>query len=116
MAYMNQELKKSFVPAIKEILKKYDMKGSLSVRDHSTIVLKLTEGKLDFGSETYQQVNVYHVDRFYDGRNRDFLNKVLKVLNNKNWDNSDISTDYFNKGYYVSINIGAWDKPYVCNK
>ena len=29
-----------------------------------------------------------------------------------NHNNSDISTDYFDVGWYIDINIGKWDKPY----
>ena len=35
MAYMNQEKKKRLAPAIKEVLKKHNMKGTLSVQDYS---------------------------------------------------------------------------------
>ena len=38
MAYMNQERKAKVAAKVKPILAKYGMKGSLSVRNHSTIV------------------------------------------------------------------------------
>ena len=48
MAYMNQTKKQTIAAKVKPILAKYGMKGSLSVRNHSTIVLKLTAGPIDF--------------------------------------------------------------------
>ena len=48
MAYFNQERKSERAPVIKAILKKYGVKGSLSVRNHSTFVLNLKSGKIDF--------------------------------------------------------------------
>jgi len=36
MAWMNQERKAALAPAIKAALKKYGLKGSLSVNNHST--------------------------------------------------------------------------------
>ena len=41
---MNQEKKKKLAPKIKEILKKYNMKGTLSVDNYSTLNLNLKSG------------------------------------------------------------------------
>ena len=120
MAYVSQERKKSIEPAIKAILKEHGLKGSLGVHHHSTLVLNIKEGPIDFiGSMTsksedkYIQVNPYHVDSNYTGKARSVLRSLLKVMNNGNHDNSDIMTDYHDVGWYVSINIGKWDQPYV---
>jgi hypothetical protein len=48
MAYMNQEKKALIAPTIKAILKKYNVKGSLSVHHHSSLVLTLKSGSIDF--------------------------------------------------------------------
>jgi len=37
----------------------------------------------------------------------------MAVMNTGNWDKSDIQTDYFNVGWYVDVNIGKWNKPYI---
>ena len=42
MAYMNQERKAKINQALKPILAKYKVKGSLSVRNHSSICLLYT--------------------------------------------------------------------------
>jgi hypothetical protein len=34
-------------------------------------------------------------------------------MNMGNHDNSDIMTDYFDVGWYVDVNIGLWNKPYI---
>src|SRR5210317_2339261 len=47
MAYVSQELKKKLSPSIKAVLKKYGMKGSIAVNNHSTLVVNLKEGALD---------------------------------------------------------------------
>jgi hypothetical protein len=47
MAYMNQERKQARMPEIKRVLKKYGVKGSVSVRNHSTLTVTVTEGSLD---------------------------------------------------------------------
>lgn len=111
MAYFNQEKKKAIAPKIKEVCKKYGMKATLAVEHHSTVVLNIKSGVIDFGKEDCQ-VNHYHIDRDYDGIAKDFLLEVNEVLNTGNWDRSDSMTDYFDVGHYVNINIGKWNKPY----
>lgn len=134
MAYMSQEKKAVLAPRIKAILKKYGVKGSLAVRGHSTLVLNLKSGKIDFignsnrvcGESHYQvsrgfkpntrghdQVNPYWYQDHYDGKAKAFLKEILAVMNDGNHDRSDIQTDYFDVGWYVDINIGKWNKPYI---
>ena len=47
MAFMNKERKAERMPAIKAVLKKYGMKGSVAVRHYSTLVVNLSSGDLD---------------------------------------------------------------------
>jgi len=112
MAYFNQEMKKQKAPKIKEILKKYNMKGSLSVDNHSSVCLTLKSGRLDFSAD-HQNINTYHIDKHFDGDKRNFLKECYEALMEGNHNNSDIYTDYFDIGWYVYINIGKWDKPYM---
>ena len=135
MAYMNQERKAKMAPKIKAILTKYGVKGSLSVRNHSTLVLTLKSGKIDFigssnqvcGNDFYQvsrgfkpntsgycDVNPYWYKDHYDGVALAFLKEVFAAMYGADWyDNSDAQTDYFDTAFYVDINIGKWDKPYI---
>lgn len=134
MAYMNQERKATIANALKPILAKYGVKGSLSVRHHSSIVLTLKSGSIDFignsnrvcGNDHYQvsrgfrpnnsgydQVNPYWFQDHYDGLAKDFLTEAFEALKSAGWyDRSDAMTDYFDTAYYVDINIGKWNKPY----
>ena len=48
MAYVSQELKSKLSPTIKAICKKYKVKASVAVRHHSTLVLNVKSGKIDF--------------------------------------------------------------------
>jgi hypothetical protein len=135
MAYMNQEKKQKIAEKVKPLLKKYGVKGSLSVRNHSTIVLTLSEGKLDFIGdlspernsvlghyqidkdklrESYNlDVNVYWYQEHYTGKSKEFLGEAIKALKSADWfDKSDISTDFFHTAYYVDLNVGKWNKPY----
>jgi hypothetical protein len=129
MAYFNQERKKAMAPKIKEILKKYGLKGSLAVRHHSTVVLNIRSGEIDFISnfnecgrvkarDSYQakgniDVNVYWYKEHFAGRALMCLEELIPVLNQGNHNRSDIQSDYFDVGWYVDVNIGTWDKPYI---
>ena len=48
MAYVSQQDKKELAPAIKKVLSKYGMKGSISIRNHSTLQVTLQSGAIDF--------------------------------------------------------------------
>jgi len=137
MAYFNQERKSERAPAIKAILKKYGVKGSLAVRNHSTFVLNIKSGSIDFienyiktdfgqhGNKMSQEqveyirknksldVNPYWYQEHFSGKARDFLKEVITTMNGGNHNNSDVQTDYFDVGWYVDVNIGSWDKPYT---
>jgi hypothetical protein len=134
MAYINQEMKAKIAAAVKPLLKKYGVKGTLSIRNHSTISLTLKAGKIDFiansnkvcGASHYQttngwkpntsgysDVNEYWYQDHYDGKAKKFLDEVFKAMKSAGWyNNSDIQTDYFDIAYYVNVKIGKWDKPY----
>ena len=134
MAYMSQEKKAKIAPKIKVILAKYKVKGSLAVRHHSTLVLNLKSGAIDFiansnkvcGNDHYQvsrgfrpntggydQVNPYHFKDHYDSVALAFMKEIFVAMNDGNWDKSDIRSDYFNVGWYVDVNVGKWDKHYI---
>ena len=135
MAYMNQERKAKIAKALKPVLAKYKVKGSLSVRNHSTIVLTLKSGAIDFignsnrvcGNDFYQvqrgfkpnttgydQINPYWFQDHYDGDAKAFLTEAMNALKSADWyDESNAMIDYFNTAYYADINIGKWDSPYI---
>lgn len=135
MAWMNQERKAQLAPAIKAVLKKYNMKGTIGVRHHSTLVVNLREGALDLIGEAnnfnrrhaertgqpfyevkdYYQANHYRgEDQYADSKVADFFRELTAAMRGNLWyDNSDSQTDYFDTAYYLDINVGKWNQPYV---
>ena len=114
MAYMNQERKKTIAANLKPVLNKYGMKGSLSVRNHMTIVLTLQSGPIDFGSDC-RDINPYWFHEHFEGVAKQFLTEAFAALKTAGYyDNSDASVDYFDTAYYYDITVGKWGKPYVC--
>lgn len=121
MAYVSKQDKAELAPKIKLVLKKYDMKGSISVRHHSSLVVTLQSGAIDFGDYShgngYIQVNTYWIDDHYTGIAKAFLTELLVAMKGPNYfNNDDAMTDYFSRSHYTDINVGKWDKPYVLVK
>jgi hypothetical protein len=136
MAYVSPELKAALSPTIKAICKKYGVKASIAVDRRMSLVLNIKSGPIDFLAsyhkkmkalnsdmgrgyikETkYIQVNTYHHDRHFDGKALEFLTAVLKAMNVGNYDKSDSQSDYFNCGWYVDVNVGKYNAPYVLVK
>ncbi len=120
MAYVSQDDKAKLAPAIKAVLKKYNMKGTIAVRHHSTLVVNIKCGAIDFtGNYThgdkYIQVNTYWIHDHYDGVAKDFLLELKSAMEGPDFfNNDDIMTDYFHRSHYIDINIGSWNKPYIC--
>lgn len=133
MAYISQQTKKELAPAIKSVLKKFGVKGTVAVDNHSSLVVNIKEGIFDFigianeknkeiserrgtpyyPNDGYIQVNTYHTDTY--GEASEFFSELVAAMKGTRWyDNSDIQTDYFDTAYYLDINVGKWNKPYVC--
>lgn len=139
MAYVSQEMKAKLAPSIKAICKKYGVKASLAVRNHSTLVLNIKEGKIDFIENFIQtdsnvmhgrkmsqdqidyirknkslDVNTYWYHEHYSGKAKNFLEEVIAAMKGPDFfDESDAQTDYFHCSHYIDVNIGRWNKPYI---
>ena len=124
MAYVSQEDKKKLAPAIKAVLKKYKMKGSIAIRHHSTLVVNIKSGALDvlgalpvseYGPRDYVQVNPYWISENYDCPTVvAFLTELKDAMEGPEFfDHSDIQTDYFHRSHYTDINVGKYSAPYV---
>ena len=122
MAYISQQDKKDLAPAIKAVLKNYGMKGTIAINHYSSLVVNIQSGVLDFTAhfshgDGYIQVNTYHIDSWYSGTIKRFLQDLVKAMKGNKWyDKSDAMVDYFDTAYYIDINIGKWNKPYVQTK
>jgi len=114
MAYITQEEKRAIAPVVKKILKKYGQKGTLSIRHHSSLVLKLKDvaGMFTFKDEFDRKwaidVNPYHYDNHYKDSPEvvKMLNELFDAMKGPNYFNHDDSmTDYFHRKHYVDIKV-----------
>jgi hypothetical protein len=135
MAYMSQEHKAKLAPTIRAICKRYGIKATLAVRNHSTLMLTIKQGEIDFignsnqvcGNDHYQvargfkpntsgyeSVNPYHYKSHFSGRALEFLQEVIPAMYGPDYfDHSDSQSDYFHCSHYIDVSIGRWNSPYA---
>lgn len=134
MAYMDQKRKAERAPKIKEICLKHGVKARLSVHNHSTLILTVSQGRIDFldnynrvaglrfrhdamqyrPAKDYISVNPYWYREHFDGPALEFLQEVIPVMyGNDYFDHSDSQSDYFHCSHYIDVKIGRWDQPYA---
>jgi len=125
MAYMNQDKKSAIAAQLKKVVPA-GWKYSLRVHNHSTLVLTVQSAPVDLCNTVpavdrrypidagggYRQLNEYHLDYEMSGDLLTTFEAIRDAMNTGNHDNSDAQRDYFDVGHYVSIHIGAWDKPF----
>ena len=127
-AYISREE----VAAIRAALKKEfgnTLKFSVTNDRHTAINVSIMAGDVDFSSifgdkppeDWHVQINNYHIDNLYP-EHADLLKKILNIIKTApataegghEWfDKSDSMTDYFHTAFYISLNIGKWDSPYI---
>lgn len=133
MAYMSQEKKKQIAEKLKIALKGTGLKYSLGVHNHSTLVMKITSGPVDFiqnyretiqakpqynrfmeaQAPHYMRLNDYWYREQFTGKALALLSVIVPILNDGNHDRSDVQSDYFDVGWYLNVSIGEFQKPYT---
>ena len=128
---MSQEHKKRIAEQLKAALEGSGLKWSLRVQHRSTIIITVSQGPIDFLNNyentdsgkkairkgwhkpgSHIRVNGSHLSEQFTGEALACITTITECLNLDNWDRSDIQSDYFDVGHYVSIWIGTYDKPY----
>lgn len=141
MAYVTEQIITKARTALKALNKEYGVKATLSGKGSSSLKLTITEGSIDFignycdsiierkhymndadyvvkyvQSSGSIQINQYYLDTQFSGKALEYLEKAKAIMYVDHWDKSDVMTDYFHCSYYVSINVGRWNKPYKLNQ
>ena len=116
MAYVSQTDKKELSVGIKKVLKKYNMKGNIGVKHHSSLYVDIMEGPMEFKhshGDGYTQVNTYWIHEHYKGVQKKFLTELLaEMKGTKYYNNDNAMFDHFDRSHYCDINVGKYNKPY----
>lgn len=131
MAYMNQDKKKIIKAALDKVLKPRGVKYSLRVRNYSSIHCTIKAAPIDFignfkaktgdlfktisGKDPeYLPVNLYWINDHFSGEAAAVLSEAAEALKAAGYyDHSNAQIDYFETAYYMHLDIGQWDKPYI---
>lgn len=122
MAYITKEQTAKFrLELKKEFPTKEGWKFSVRISHHSSVIVTILEAPINFNLEgrDYKQVNSKWISEHWgEGPDAIALQRITDICNEGNFDNSDSMTDYFHVGWYFTLNIGTWDKPfkYVAKK
>jgi len=142
MAFISQEDKKELMPGIKKVLKTFNMKGTVSINNHSTLIVTLSQGDLDLISvenklrttrhshnpdrdlylvDSHFTESYHHLDKIIEVGEHEVFNfytALFKAMKGSKWfDKSDMMTDYCHIAYYCYIDVGrSKAKPYICTK
>ena len=125
MAYISTKEVAAIRGQLKEKFK--GLKFSVRKHHHSSVTVTIKAGNVDFSDllddNGYAQTNQYWLNRM--GKHEYLFEEIYKVIKTapasveggREWfDDSDSMTDYFHTAFYMSVNIGSYDKPYVCSK
>jgi hypothetical protein len=137
MAYISQDRKKIIAKNVKAVCKSYGFGGrdvTVAVDNHSTLVVNLWNGPLDFigdinaynraiaqrrGEQVRSTTGNYQVNPYWceehavDPVIKRFFGDLLAAIKSTGYyNNSNSQIDYFDHDFYIDINCGKWDKPY----
>lgn len=138
MAYITKEQVQEKRGLISALCKEYGITATVSGSNSSTLTVTIRKGWIDFlgnyvdtvksiiaqdgrhidlaqqrKNSGYFQVNHYYLDRQFSGIALDFMLELLAIMKIGHYDHSDAMVDYFNCAWYIGINVGEWNKPYI---
>jgi hypothetical protein len=123
MAYIDQNRKAGLAKEIAKVMPT-NWKYTLRVNHHSTLVLTIRQADVDLikenmvsqerdkGTLSYVSVNEHNLQGYYSGKLLKIFEAIKGAMNVGNHDRSDIQSDYFDVGWYITINIGEYDSPF----
>lgn len=113
MAYISSQK----VAEIRANLKKEfpEIKFSVVRRHYSAVDVAILKTPYDFRPDSLKNREHLSINSYWfqehGYKHTDILNRIIKIINEGNHDNSDIMTDYFDVGWYSEFSLGKWNKP-----
>jgi len=132
MAYINQAQKAIIAAELKKVVPA-GWKYTLSIHNHTSLIFTLFSAPVDLlemcnrlqkakwearGQEYSSQKTEFSVNNNFmqdqvEGPALEIFQAIFSAMNCGNHDNSDTMTDYYDVGWYVNVNVGRWDHPFV---
>jgi hypothetical protein len=124
--YNSNLSKKDIAKIMREYVKNVYPTWKFSIRmdGYNSIHISVMEAPIDlftsegreglYNGKAHEQINHYYIDG--DSRITDYCKMVLKdiysMLSSYNFDDSDSSIDYFHTNFYITLQIGKWNRPF----
>lgn len=94
-----------------------NVKLSVTGQHYSTLVVCVMESDIDFGVGEYAQLNEFYIEKNFQDRPaaQELLLKIMALIEASH-EQKEVTYDYDYgsvPNYYISLNVGKWDKPYV---
>ena len=113
--YSRKELKEIFAKWLKETYKGCTF--SIRLSDYNSIVINLL--KADFNPFANEMLYSYSLSRYdihddpkLNARAREMFTNIQLFCQSYNYDHSDLYSDYYDVGFYFSMNIGTGKTPF----
>lgn len=113
--YTRKELKEIFAKWLKETYKGCTV--SIRLSDYNSIVINLL--KADFNPFTDEMLYSYSLSRYdihndpkLNSRAKEMFTNIQSFCQSYNYDHSDLYSDYYDVGFYLSMNIGTGKTPF----
>ena len=114
--------------AITKIIRAYckghypDCKFSVTRKDYNSITVALMEAPFEAIPQrdyedgyTAKPRHMQNAAKFGTEEAREIMKDIEIFGNSYNYDRSDAYTDYFETGFYLWMEIGKWNKPFIVN-
>lgn len=115
MAYISAQETAQIRKALKEAFP--ELRFSVQNRHHSEVAVAITKGSIDFSdildARDHSQINHYWLENY--GQHTELFEAIIMVIKRAGsewYDRSDIQTDYFDTAFYITLEVGKWNKPY----
>jgi len=114
MPYINAGTVREIRQEIRKQFPKF--KFSVTTQNYSEICVAILRGDIDFGTE-YQQINHYYYKEHYKEKPLvvNIFRKILNIIEDKKGLKVRNADDPYNRSepnYYISLQVGKYDKPY----
>jgi hypothetical protein len=86
-------------------------KFSVTFQNYSTVSIKILEAPVMMCAKPYLQVNVYYVNKYFQGYALEVVQDILSIAQQgqKFYETGDYGRQ---PSHYVDLSIGDWDKPF----
>ena len=122
-AYISTEAIKVIRDDLKKEFPKFKFMVARERNSYSSLRVAIVSGPVAFATKhdgtplPFADINHYYPMNYKNG---EILKKILNTINKKNWDRSDIQTDYFDVGFYLTVtqgnrSYGMAERPFTLN-